>query len=63
MTGPVMEVLFETVGFYPIEIRHLNPHERLGEFMSKPGFDPELANLLFGAQDLTILGYKPLEKA
>lgn len=61
MTAPVLEVLFETIGFHPIEIRHLHPHERLGEFMAKPGFDPELANLLFGAQDLAVLGYKPLK--
>ena len=61
MTEPVMEVLFETVGFYPIQARHLHPHEKLGEFLAKPGFDPELANLLFGAQDLAILGHKPLK--
>lgn len=60
MTEPVMEALFETAGFYPIQVRHLHPHEKLGEFMAKPGFDPELANLLFGAQDLAVLGHKPL---
>ncbi|MBM1817396.1 class I SAM-dependent methyltransferase [Pseudosulfitobacter pseudonitzschiae] len=62
MTDPVMSVMFETVGFFPIETRHLHPHEKLAEFMSKPGFDPELANLLFGAQDLAILGQKPLQE-
>ena len=61
MTAPVLEAVFETIGFYPIQIRHLHPHEKLAEFMAKPGFDPELANLLFGAQDLTILGHKPLK--
>lgn len=61
MTSPVMETVFETIGFYPIQIRHLHPHEKLAEFMAKPGFDPELANLLFGAQDLAILGHKPLK--
>ena len=60
MTDPVLSVLFETIGYHPIEIRHLRPHEKLAEFMSKPGFDLELANLMFGAQDLAILGYKPL---
>jgi|TARA_R100000935_G_scaffold6374_1_gene13932 SAM-dependent methyltransferase len=63
MTAPVMNVLFDTVGFYPVETRHLHPHEKLAEFMAKPGFDPELANLLFGAQDLAILGHKPLKEA
>ena len=62
MTDPVMSVMLETVGFFPIETRHLHPHEKLAEFMSKPGFDPELANLLFGAQDLAILGHKPLQE-
>ena len=61
MTEPVMEVLFETIGFHPIQMRHLHPHEKLAEFMAKPGFDPELANLMFGAQDLAILGHKPLK--
>ena len=61
MTDPVLSVLFETVGYHPIETRHLHPHEKLAEFMSKPGFDPELANLMFGAQDLAILGHKPLQ--
>jgi O-antigen chain-terminating methyltransferase len=63
MTDPVMTVLFETVGLHPIETRHLHPHEKLTEFMAKPGFDPELANLMFGAQDLAILGHKPLQEA
>ena len=62
MTDPVLNVLFETVGFHPIETRHLHPHEKLAEFMAKPGFDPELANLMFGAQDLAILGHKPLRE-
>jgi O-antigen chain-terminating methyltransferase len=63
MTDPVLNVLFETVGFHPIETRQLHPHEKLAEFMAKPGFDPELANLMFGAQDLAILGHKPLQGA
>lgn len=63
MTDPVLNALFETVGFHPIETRQLHPHEKLGEFMAKPGFDPELANLMFGAQDLAILGHKPLRES
>ena len=62
MTDPVLNVLFETVGFQPIETRYLHPHERLAEFIAKPGVDPELANLMFGAQDLAILGHKPLQE-
>tara|TARA_R100000656_G_scaffold107371_2_gene79517 strand:+ start:381 stop:1406 length:1026 start_codon:yes stop_codon:yes gene_type:complete len=62
MTDPVLTVLFETVGFQPIETRRLHPHEKLAEFIAKPSFDPELANLMFGAQDLAVLGHKPLQE-
>lgn len=60
MPEQVLGVLFETVGFHPVETRGLNPHERLNEFLARPGFDEELAQLLFGAQDLAVLGTKPL---
>ena len=59
LTGPVLQVLFETAGFEPIDIRHLHPHEKLATFISKSNFEPELAYLLFGAQDIAIIGYKP----
>ena len=57
----VLKVLFETAGFHPVESRFLNPHERLDEFIQRPGFDPELAHLLFGPQDLAVIGQKPCE--
>jgi 2-polyprenyl-3-methyl-5-hydroxy-6-metoxy-1,4-benzoquinol methylase len=60
MTDPVLSVLFEIVGFGDIDIRRLHPHEKLEYFQSKSGFDPELAGLLFGPQDLTIMGTKPM---
>jgi SAM-dependent methyltransferase len=60
MTDPVLSVLFETVGFGDIDIRRLHPHEKLEYFQSKSSFDPELAGLLFGPQDLTIMGTKPM---
>lgn len=60
MPEQVLGVLFETVGFHPVEARGLNPHERLNEFLARPGFDDELAQLLFGAQDLAVLGTKPV---
>lgn len=59
LTDPVLGVLFETAGYDPVETRFLHPHERLDEFLTRPGFDPELANLLFGAEDLAIIGQKP----
>jgi O-antigen chain-terminating methyltransferase len=60
MPAQVMEILFETAGFDPVDVRHLNPHERLTEFFDKPDFNDELATLMFGPQDLAILGTKPL---
>jgi len=63
LTDPVLSVLFETAGYHPVETRFLHPHERLDEFLARPMFDPELANLLFGPQDLAMLGQKPRETA
>jgi O-antigen chain-terminating methyltransferase len=59
MPEQVLHVLFETAGFDPVERRRLNPHERLDEFVAREGFDRELAHLLFGPQDLAVLGVKP----
>ena len=63
LTDPVLGVLLETAGFYPVETRFLHPHERLDEFINRPGFDPELAHLLFGPQDLAMIGQKPRANA
>ena len=60
MPEQVMEVLLETAGFNPVNIYGLNPHERFGEFLSKPDFNDELVFLMFGPQDLAILGTKPI---
>ena len=61
MPEQVLSVLFETAGFHPIELRALHPHERLNEFMAKPDMNEELAYLMFGPQDLAILGTKPVK--
>lgn len=61
MPEQVMGILFETAGFDPVDVRHLNPHERLTEFLDRDDFNDELAFLMFGPQDLAILGTKPLE--
>jgi len=63
LTDPVLGVLLETAGYHPVETRFLHPHERLDEFINRPGFDPELAHLLFGPQDLSMLGQKPRENS
>lgn len=59
MPEQVMSVLLDTAGFDPVDIRHLNAHARFDEFMDKPDMNDELAFLLFGPQDLAILGHKP----
>ena len=63
LTDPVLSVLFETAGYHPVEVLFLNPHEKLDEFLMMPGFDGELAYLLFGPQDLALIGQKPTEGA
>lgn len=63
LTDNVLGVLFETAGYYPVETRFLHPHERLDEFTNRQGFDPELAHLLFGPQDLAMIGQKPQMKS
>lgn len=55
----VLTVLLDTIGFHPVEGRRLNPHERRDEFVERHGLDPEVATLLFGPQDLAVLGTKP----
>lgn len=61
ITEPVLQVLFDAVGFFPVEVRHLHPHEKLAMYLNKPNFDPELAYLLFGAQDVAVIGRKIVE--
>lgn len=60
LTDPVLGVMFETCGYEEIDIRLVNPHERLNEFLQRQNFDDELAYLLFGPQDIAIIGRKPL---
>ena len=62
MPEQVLTVLFDTAGFDPVEVRALNPHARFKEFLDTPDFNDELAFLLFGPQDLAVLGTKPTPK-
>lgn len=62
MPEQVLTVLFETAGFYPVEVRALNPHSRFREFLDMPDVNNELAFLLFGPQDLAVLGTKTVPK-
>ncbi|WP_229747930.1 class I SAM-dependent methyltransferase [Marivita lacus] len=62
MPEQVLTVLYDTAGFDPVEVRALNPHTRFKEFLDTPDFNDELAFLLFGPQDLAVLGTKPAPK-
>ena len=62
MPEQVLTVLFDTAGFDPVEVRALNPHARFKEFLDTPDFNDALAFLLFGPQDLAVLGTKPAPK-
>jgi O-antigen chain-terminating methyltransferase len=57
----IFRVLFETAGFHPVELRYINTHENLNRVLSQPNVNQDLALLLFGPQDVAILGTKPEE--
>lgn len=59
MPEHILGVLFETAGYAPVRLMHLNPHERLEDALARPGFDAEIAHLLYGPQDLGVVGTKP----
>ena len=63
MPEQVMGVLLETAGFHPVDIRHINAHARLDEFLAKGDVNDEIAFLMFGPQDLTVLGTKPAKES
>jgi O-antigen chain-terminating methyltransferase len=55
----VLETLFESIGFHPVEVRLVHPHEKLEVFLRERRVDAEIAYLLFGAQDTAVLAHKP----
>jgi len=59
LPAEVLEVLFDTVGFHPVDIRHLHPTDTLEGFVNAKRVDPHIATLLFGPQDLAVVGVKP----
>lgn len=59
LPSQLLETLFDTAGFEDVEIRHLHPGGNLEEMLSQPNVNPEIARLMFGPQDLAILGRKP----
>lgn len=52
----VLQVLLEAVGFAQVEIRPLHPSPTLEHMVENHGFDPHIAELLFGPQDYAAIG-------
>lgn len=59
LPAPVLVTLLDTVGFHPVETRFLHPHPKQDELVGQERLDPEIAGLLFGPQDLAVLGTRP----
>ena len=59
LPSQLLETLFNSVGFTKIEIRNLHPGGDFDRMLSEPSVNPKIAQLLFGPQDLAILGRKP----
>jgi len=59
LPAEVLTTLFDTVGFHPVEARPLHPSETLEAFAGAGRLDGHVAELLFGAQDLAVLGTRP----
>jgi 2-polyprenyl-3-methyl-5-hydroxy-6-metoxy-1,4-benzoquinol methylase len=55
----VLQTLLESLGYHPIEVRFVHPHERLELFLREKRLDQEIAQLFFGPQDTAILAHKP----
>lgn len=62
LPSQLLETLFDTAGFKDVEMRYLHPGGNLEEMQSQPGVNPEIAQLLFGPQDLAVLGKKPVRE-
>lgn len=59
LPAEVLETIFDTVGFHPVETRFLHAHPKYDEVVRTNRLDSEIAGLLFGPQDLAVLGTKP----
>lgn len=59
LPNEVLTTLLDTVGFHPVESRFLHQHPKYDELIREARLDAEIAGLLFGPQDLAVLGTKP----
>ncbi len=59
LPSELMTTLLDTVGYHPVEARPLHPSETLDAFRRESRADPYIAELLFGPQDLAVLGHRP----
>jgi len=59
LPSQLLKTLFDAAGFIEVETRYLHPGGNLDAMLSQSGVNYEIAQLLFGPQDLAILGKKP----
>ena len=59
MPAEVLTTLLDTVGFHPVESRPLHPSETRDKVVAEGRLDADIAELLFGPQDLAVLATKP----
>mgnify|MGYP006271841201 CR=1 FL=1 len=59
LPAEVLTTLFDTVGYHPVEARPLHPSETLDVIVHAKRLDPWIAELMFGPQDLAVLGQRP----
>lgn len=59
LPAEVLTTLLDTCGYHPVEARPIHPSETLAVFAATGRADPHIADLLFGPQDLAVVGRKP----
>ncbi|MEM1342965.1 MAG: methyltransferase domain-containing protein [Pseudomonadota bacterium] len=59
LPAEAMTTLLDTIGFHPVETRTLHPYEAETLVVAEGRLDKDVAHLLFGPQDLSILAHKP----
>ena len=59
LPAEVLTTLMDTAGFHPVEARPLHPSETREAVVAEGRLDPDIADLLFGPQDLAVIGTRP----
>ena len=55
----LLVTLLDTIGFHPVEARGLHPYDDFEDIVARGDIHPDLVRLLFGPQDLAVLGTRP----